>query len=79
MTLLVLKGGVDRVATVNLELPDLNRSIAFIQANSAGLTLNLLNLLYISARWLMRDTDSEDITSYSVMVNNEGFSKGKHH
>ena len=27
----------------------------------------------------MRDTDSEDITSYSVMVNNEGFSKGKHH
>ena len=79
MTLLVLKGGVDRVATVNLDLPDLNRSIAFIQANSAGLTLNLLNLLYISARWLMRDTDSEDITSYSVMVNNEGFSKGKHH
>ena len=66
-------------ATVNCHLPDLNRSIAFIQANSAGLTLNLLNLLYISARWLMRDTDSEDITSYSVMVNNEGFSKGKHH
>ena len=27
----------------------------------------------------MRDTDSEDITSYSVMVNNDGFSKGKHH
>ena len=50
-----------------------------MQANSAGLTLNLLNLAYISDRWLMRDTDSEDITSYSVMVNNEGFSKGKHH
>jgi hypothetical protein len=60
-------------------LPDLNNSIAFMQANSAGLTLNLLNLAYISDRWLIRDTDSEDITSYSVMVNNEGFSKGKHH
>ena len=32
----------------------------------------------ISDRWLMRDTDSEDMTSYSVMVNNDGFSKGKH-
>lgn len=50
-----------------------------MQANSAGLTLNLLNLAYISDRWLMRDTDSEDMTSYSVMVNNDGFSKGKHH
>ena len=49
-----------------------------MQANSAGLTLNLLNLAYISDRWLMRDTDSEDMTSYSVMVNNDGFSKGKH-
>ena len=50
-----------------------------MQANSAGLTLNLLNLAYMSARWLMSETDSEDITSYSVMVNREGFSKGKHH
>ena len=57
----------------------MNSKIAFIQANSAGLTLNLLNLAYISDRWLMRDTDSEDMTSYSVMVNNDGFSKGKHH
>ena len=50
-----------------------------MHANSAGLTLNLLNLAYISDRWLMRDTDSEDMTSYSVTVNSDGFSKGRHH
>ena len=46
-------------------LPDLNKTMAFMQANSAGLTLNLLYLAYICDRWLMRATDSEETTSWN--------------
>ena len=46
-----------------LHVPDLNRTMAFMHANSAGLTLNLLYLAYICDRWLMRAIDSDDTTS----------------
>ena len=49
----------------NSGLPDLNKTMAFMQANSAGLTLNLLYLAYICDRWLMRATDSEETTSWN--------------
>ncbi len=60
-------------------IPGLKSRIAFMQANSAGFTLNLLYLLYMRARWLSKATDSADTTSYSVMAKSEGLSKGRHH
>jgi len=65
--------------SIKEKLPGLNNNIAFMHANSAGLTLNLLYLLYMRDKWLRRATDSVETTSYSVIANKDGLSKGKHH
>lgn len=60
-------------------LPGLKSKIAFMQANSAGLTPIALNRPKIKDRWWSRSLVSVDTTSKSDKENSDGFSNGRHH